>query len=831
MTENNDVVDNPEVSRIIPRNIEDEMKTSYIDYSMSVIVGRALPDVRDGLKPVHRRILYTMDEMGLEYNKPYKKSARVVGDVLGKYHPHGDSAVYDALVRMVQDFSLRYPLVDGQGNFGSIDGDPPAAMRYTEVKMDKITREMLADIDKNTVDFTPNYDGSLKEPLVLPAVLPNLLLNGSSGIAVGMATNIPPHNLTELAAAVDAYINNNDITTPELMEVIKGPDFPTAGCICGRTGIKNYFETGRGSVRIRSKAEVETFKNNRQAIIVRELPYQVNKASLLSAIAQLVRDKKIEDISDLRDESNREGIRVVIEIKRDGNAQVVLNQLYKHTQMEVSFGVILLALVDNKPKVLSVKEMLGHFVNHRCEVVSRRTQFDLTKAEERAHIVEGLKKAQEDLDRVVKIIRESKDVDEAKAGLIEALTLTPKQAQAILDMKLHQLTNLERKKLQEEYLELIKTIEKLRMILSDPKKVLGVVKEEMVQIKEKYGDPRRTEIIDEVGEFNIEDLIREEDVVVTLSHAGYVKRLPVTTYKSQRRGGKGVTGMTTREEDFIERLFICTTHSYLLVFTNLGRVYWLKVYEVPEGGRTSKGKAIVNMVQLSQGDEKITAAIPVKNFEVQKNNYLLMITSNGTIKKTSLEEYSNPRRGGIIAISLDESDKLIDVKLTDGKQEVIIATKEGMAIRISEQDVRSIGRSGQGVRGIKLEGDDHVVGMEVVRAGESLFTVTEYGYGKRSEVDMYRVQSRSGKGVINIKTTDRNGSVVGIRRVREEDDIVLMTMHGIVIRQPVSGISEIGRNTQGVRLVKLEDGDRLAATAYIVNEDKDIEEVEDKGDK
>lgn len=830
MGDNEEVLDNPELTRIIPRNIEDEMKDSYIDYSMSVIVGRALPDVRDGLKPVHRRILYTMDEMGLAHNKSYKKSARVVGDVLGKYHPHGDSAVYDALVRMVQDFSLRYPLIDGQGNFGSIDGDPPAAMRYTEVKMDRITSEMLEDIDKNTVDYMPNYDGSLKEPLVLPAALPNLLLNGSSGIAVGMATNIPPHNLAEIVDAIFACMDNKDIEFPELMKIIKGPDFPTAGTICGTKGIKDYFTTGRGSVKIRAKTQIEDIKANRQAIIVRELPYQVNKATLLSTIAGLVRDKKIEDISDLRDESNRKGIRVVIEIKRDGNAQVVLNQLYKHTQMSISFGVILLALVENKPKVLNIKEIIFHFIDHRCEIVRRRTQFDLNKAEDRAHIVEGLKIAVENMDRIVKIIRESKDSDEAKKGLIKEFSLSSKQVQAILDMRLHQLTGLERQKLQKEYLELIKTMERLRSILADPKKVMNVVKEELLKLKEKYGDKRRTDIVGEIQDMNIEDLISEEDVVVTLSHAGYVKRLPVTTYKSQRRGGRGVTGMTTRDEDFIEHLFICTTHSYLLVFTDRGRMYWLKVYAIPEGGRTSKGKAVVNLVQLSQSNEKITAAISVKSFEGLKGNYLLMITANGTIKKTELDNFSNPRRGGIIAIGLDEKDTLIDVKLTNGKQEVIIATKEGLAIRFKEEDVRSIGRSGQGVRGIRLENNDEVVGMAIIRQGESLFTVTENGFGKRSEVDLYRRQSRGGKGVINMRTTERNGKVVGIRRVKDEDDVVLMTMQGIVIRQPVKGISQIGRNTQGVRLVKLEPSDKLAAMAYIINEDKEIENIEKKED-
>ncbi|MFH1283852.1 MAG: DNA gyrase subunit A [bacterium] len=828
MEEKNNIEESVENPNILPRNIEDEMKDSYIDYSMSVIIGRALPDVRDGLKPVHRRILFTMDEMGLVFNKAYKKSARVVGDVLGKYHPHGDSAVYDALVRMVQEFSLRYTLVDGQGNFGSVDGDPPAAMRYTEVRMDRITQEMLSDIDKNTVDFMTNYDGSLQEPQVLPAMLPNLLLNGSSGIAVGMATNIPPHNLTELVDAINAYIDDKEITTADLMKIIKGPDFPTGGTICGYNGIKNYFETGRGSVKIRAKAHIEDMRGGKQAIIVDELPYQVNKSSLLSTIAELVRDKRIEGISDLRDESNRDGIRVMIELKRDGNSQVILNQLYKHTQMEVSFGVIMLALVENKPKVLSLKEMMGHYIDHRCTIVRRRTQFDLNKAEERAHIVEGLRIAIDNLDRIINIIRESNDSETARKQLVNEFKLSFKQAHAILEMRLHQLTGLERKKLQDEYLDLIKTIEQLTSILADSRKILTIVREELANLKEKYGDARRTELAAEIQDLCMEDLIREEDVVVTLSHAGYVKRLPVTTYKSQRRGGRGVTGMSTREEDFIEDLFICTTHSYLLFFTNLGRVYWVKVYEIPEGGRTSKGKAVVNLLQLSQANEKITAAISVKDFEAQKDNFLLMMTAQGTIKKTNLDNFSNPRRGGIIAISLDENDKLIDVKLTNGKQGIIIATKEGAAIRFLEEDVRPIGRSGQGVRGIRLEKGDEVVGMEVVQPNESLLTVTENGFGKRSKVDLYREQSRGGKGVINIRATERNGKVVGIRRVKDEDDIVLMTMQGIVIRQPVKGISQIGRNTQGVRLVKLESNDKLAVIAYIVKEDEVIDEIEEK---
>jgi len=829
MAQNDTVIPDGQVpQRITPRNIEDEMKVSYLDYSMSVIVGRALPDVRDGMKPVHRRILYTMDEMGLAHAKAFKKSARVVGDVLGKYHPHGDSAVYDALARMVQEFSLRYTLVNGQGNFGSIDGDPPAAMRYTEVKMQRIAEEMITDIDKGTVDFMPNYDGSLNEPIVLPARLPNLLLNGAAGIAVGMATTIPPHNLTEIVDGIVAVIDNPEIEVRELMQLIPGPDFPTAGILCGQKGVKDYFETGRGSLKVRARAQIEELRAGRQAIIVRELPYQVNKASLMTAIAELVREKRIEDISDLRDESNREGIRVVIEIKRDGNPHVVLNQLYKHTQMQVSVGVIMLALVNNKPKVLSLKEMMQYYVDHRCVVVRRRTQFDLAKAEARAHIVEGLKIAIENLDRVVKIIREASDTDTARKGLVAALQLSVRQAQAILDMRLHQLTGLERTKLNDEYLALIKTIETLRSILADARKILTIVRDELIEIRDRYGDERRTEITNEIQDLAIEDLIREEEVVVTLSHAGYVKRLPVSTYKTQRRGGRGITGMTTREEDFIEHLFISTTHSYLLFFTDRGRVHWVKVYEIPEGGRTSKGKAVVNLLQLSHPDEKITEAIPVQSFERQKDAYLLMITANGVVKKTALANYANPRRGGIIAISLAEDDTLIDVKLTDGKREVLIATRKGVALRCKESQIRAIGRAGQGVRGIRLAEGDRVVGMEVVSEGESLLTATENGYGKRSKVDLYRLQSRGGKGIINLRATGKNGEVVGIRRVKEEDDIVLMTMQGIVIRQPVSGISEICRNSQGVRLVRLEQGDKLAAVAYIVNEDKEIAELDEQ---
>ena len=813
--------------RIIPRNIEDEMRTSYIDYSMSVIVGRALPDVRDGLKPVHRRILFTMDEMGLAHNKPYKKSARVVGDVLGKYHPHGDTAVYDALVRMVQEFSLRQPLVDGQGNFGSIDGDRPAAMRYTETRLHSISQEMLGDIDKDTVDFVPNYDGSLQEPSVLPAKLPNLLVNGSSGIAVGMATNIPTHNLVEVCDAIAAFIDNPAIEYSEILKIMKGPDFPTAGIIMGKGGIKDYFETGRGSVRIRAKTEIEDIRGGRQAIIITEIPYQVNKATLQETIADLVRDKKIPDISDIRDESSREGIRVVIEIKRDGNANIVLNQLFKHTQMEISFGVIMLAIVNGRPKVLPMKDIFHHYVEYRKSVIVRRTRFELKKAEDRAHILEGLKIALENMTKIVKIIRESKDVDIARAALMEEFGLSRIQSQAILDMRLHQLTGLERKKIEDEYLELIKLISRLKGILGDPKKVLAIIIEDLKELKEKYGDERRSKITAQTGEFEIEDLIDEEDVVVTLSHSGYVKRMPLDTYRSQRRGGRGITGMTTKDDDFVEQLFLTNTHAYLLLFTTRGRLYWIRVFEIPDAGRTARGKAIVNFVQLAP-EEKIPSAISIATFEEAKGKetYLLMCTRNGTIKRTPLAEYANIRTSGVNAITLEEGNVLVEVKHTDGKSQVIIGTKEGMAIRFAEEDIRVIGRTGKGVRGIRLDKTDQVVGMETApqNSRASLMTVCENGHGKRTDLSEYRDQTRGGKGVITIKTSDRNGAVVGIKLVTNEDDVMLMTSKGMTIRLPCRDIRVISRNTQGVRLVRLEEGDKIAALASIVTDEEDKQE-------
>jgi len=810
---------NFEEQNIIPRDIGEEMKTSYTDYAMSVIVGRALPDVRDGLKPVHRRILYVMKEMGLRHNSPYKKSARVVGDVLGKYHPHGDAAVYEAMVRMAQDFSLRYPLIDGQGNFGSIDGDPPAAMRYTEVRLNKLAEEMLEDLDKETVDFRPNYDGSLEEPVVLPAKFPNILVNGSSGIAVGMATNIPTHNLTEVCNAIIAVLDDPELTSEELMEYIKGPDFPTGGIILGKEGIKEYFTTGKGSIRIRAKAEIEELKGGRHAIIIKEIPYQVNKAELLETIARLSSEKKIQDIADLRDESDRDGVRIVIEVKRDGNPNIVLNQLFKHTQLEVSFGVIMLVLVNGRPQVLSMREMIQCYIDHRRDVVYKRTSFELKKAEHRAHIVEGLRIAIDNLNKVIKIIRESRDVDQAEKNLMKEFKFTQIQARAILEMKLQQLTSLERSKLEKEYLDLIKTIEMLRSILRDPKKIDNIIKQEVEKIKKDYGDERRTKILAKVEEVTIEDLVKEEDVVVCISHRGYVKRMPLSSYRAQRRGGKGVTGVTLQEEDFIEQLIVTNTHSYLLWFTNKGRIYWSRVFEIPEGSRVSKGKPAINLIQLSSMDEKITACVAVDEFK--ENMYLLMCTKKGIIKKTSLEEFSNPRKTGIIAINLDKDDSLIDVKLTDGKQEVFLATRNGFAIRFKEDKIRPIGRSGKGVVGIRFKSkDDEVVGMEIVKKNDLLLTVCENGYGKRTKVDEYRLQSRGGKGVVNIKTTERNGKVVGVKVANPGYEVMIMTEKGMSIRLPVDEISVLSRNTQGVRLVKLEEGDKVAAVENIIPEEE-----------
>ncbi len=805
---------------VVPVKIEEEMKRSYIDYAMSVIVGRALPDVRDGLKPVHRRILYAMYELGTTHNKPPKKSARIVGEVLGKYHPHGDVAVYDALVRMVQDFSMRYSLIDGQGNFGSVDGDRAAAMRYTEVRLSKIAEELLADIEKETVDYRPNFDESLMEPLVLPGMLPNLLLNGSSGIAVGMATNVPPHNLVEVVDAAMAIIDNPDIELSELMEHIPGPDFPTGSFIHGRAGILQAYRTGRGTIRLRARAVIEEDKA-REHILVTELPYQVNKAKLIEDIARLVREKKIEGIADLRDESDREGMRIVIEIKGNAMGEVVLNQLYKHTRLEATFGIINLALVDGEPKVLRIKEVFLEYIKHRKDVVKRRTEFELKKAEKRAHVLEGLRLALENIDRVIKLIRASKTVDVAREGLISEFSLTKVQAQAILDMKLQRLAALEREKVEEEHRELLKKISWLQGVLASEEKVLEIIKDELRDIREKYGDERRTEIMEATADLTMEDLIAVEDMVVTITSSGYIKRLPVSTYRSQRRGGKGIIGMETKEEDVVSDLFIASTHDYLLFFSNKGKVYWKKVYEIPESGRYSKGKAMVNLLQIEEG-EGITATIPIKEFD--EDHFLLKATKQGKVKKTSLYAYRNPRRTGIRAITLAEGDELVGVEKTDGSCEVLLGTRRGKSIKFNEGDVRPMGRTAQGVIGIRLRKKDEVIGMVVVKKNLTLLTVTENGYGKRTPVEDeehhrgYRLQRRGGKGVINIITSRRNGLVVGIKGVCEEDELMLMSSQGIAIRLPVKGISVIGRNTQGVRLMKLNKGDMVCAVERIVEE-------------
>jgi DNA gyrase subunit A len=807
---------------IAARNIEDEMKNSYIDYAMSVIVGRALPDVRDGLKPVHRRILYAMKEMGLKHNSAYKKSARLVGDVLGKYHPHGDAAVYGAMVRMVQDFSLRYPMIDGQGNFGSIDGDFAAAMRYTEVRMDAITDEMLADIDKNTVDFIPNYDGSLKEPVILPTKLPSLLINGASGIAVGMATNIPTHNIGEVSDALIALIDDEELTVLEIMKYIKGPDFPTGAVILGRDGVKSYMEKGRGSVKIRAKAFIEEAKGGREAIIVNEIPYQVNKANLITSIADMVKDKKIDGIADLRDESDRDGIRIVVEVKRDANAQVILNQLYKHTQMQSSFGVIMLALVNKRPKVMDIKEILIHHIEHRKVVITRRTKFDLQKAESRVHILESLKTAINNIDSVIKTIKESSDENNARTELMSKFHFTKIQAEAILEMKIRQLTTLKRKEIDNEYLETVKLIEKLRSILTAPREILNIIKDEILDIKKKYSDERRTQIQTAESDFDIEDLIQEEEVAVTMSYTGYIKRIPVDTYRAQHRGGRGITAMNTKEEDFVKNLFITSSHSHMLFFTTRGRLYWTKVYEIPEGVRTSKGKAVVNLLQLRGTEEKITAAIPIRSFKSEyiKDEYLLMCTRNGTIKKIALEEFANPRKGGITAIKLVEGDILKEVKAIERNPEVIIATKKGMAIKFKESDVRAIGRSGKGVKGISLREEDEVIGMEVFSPDDIFLSASENGYGKRTKVGKYRLQKRGGFGVINMQTIERNGNVVGIKKANSGEEIMILTQNGITIRIKTDGIPVIGRNTMGVHLVKLDDSDRVTAVASVVKDDE-----------
>ena len=801
--------------KIVPVCIEDEMKSSYLDYSMSVIVGRALPDVRDGLKPVHRRILYAMQGLGLEHNKPYKKCARIVGETLGKFHPHGDVAVYDSLVRMVQDFSLRYPLIDGQGNFGSIDGDAPAAMRYTEARMQRITDQLLLDIDKNTVDFVPNFDNSLTEPSVLPARIPNLLINGSSGIAVGMATNIPSHNLSEVIQGLNLLLDEPEVSIDKLMTRIEGPDFPTGGIICGREGIKQAYTTGRGVIKIQGRAGIEKEKG-REAIIIREIPYQVNKAELIKSIAALVQAKKLEGISDVRDESDREGMRIVIQLKKDANSQVVLNQLYKQTQLRSTFGIIMLALVKSKPLVLNLKQMLNCFIEHREDVITRRTRFELDKAEKRAHILEGLTIALNNLDEVIQTIKNSKTVEEAKINLIKKFSLSEPQAKAILEMQLQRLTALEKKKIKEEYLELLKKIEEYKLILKSKQKVRELIKQELSEIEEKFGDERRTEILAEEEDLEIEDLIAKQNVLVTISHLGYIKRFPVSHYRRQRRGGKGVTAAEIRDKDFLENIFVASTHDYILFFTNKGRVYWLKVFEIPEAGRMAKGRAIVNLLQLSPG-ELIASCICVKGFE---EGYLLLATRNGLVKKTELRSYSHPRKGGIVAIDLDKDDELIGCKISRGEDEIFLASQKGKAIRFSEKEVRATGRASKGVRGIRLSKDDKLISLELVEKNATILTVTEEGFGKRTEFSAYRKQSRGGKGIINIKTTKRNGNVVSVKTVNDKDELILITAQGMVVRTATSEIRTISRNTQGVRLVSLKPGDKVVAVAKVIEEEK-----------
>jgi DNA gyrase subunit A len=814
----------PNIQNRLPVKLEEEMQKSYMDYAMSVIIGRALPDVRDGLKPVHRRVLYAMYDLSNDWNKPFKKSARIVGDVIGKYHPHGDMAVYDALVRMAQDFSLRYPLIDGQGNFGSIDGDPPAAMRYTEVRMARLAGELLADIEKNTVENAPNYDGSMTEPIILPARFPNLLVNGSSGIAVGMTTNIPPHNLREVIDAAIAIIQNPEISIEEIMAIVPGPDFPTAGFILGQSGIREAYLTGKGSIQVRARALIERQKRtDRESVVITELPYQVNKARLLERIAELVQDKKVEGISDLRDESDREGLRVVIELKKEAVAQVVLNQLFKHTQMQVTFGIILLAIVHGQPQTLNLKEVIQQFINHRKEVITRRSQFELGKAEAQAHILEGLKTALDNLDRVISLIRSSKTPKDAKEGLMAKFSLSEAQAQAILEMRLQRLTNLEREKINEEYKEVIQLIARLREILSNEKLLFNLIVEELREIRDRYGDERRTLIIEEAKEINLEDLIVEEDMVVTISHSGYIKRNAISLYRSQRRGGRGKMGMTTKEEDFVEHLFVASTHSYILFFTDAGKVFWLKVHEIPQAGRMSRGKAIVNLLNLS-GEEKITAILPVRTFEEGK--YVIMTTKNGVVKKTDLMSYSHPRTGGIIALNLDLGDELISACLTDGTKEILLSSREGKAIRFSEEDARAIGRTGRGVKGITLGKNDYLVSMDIITPGTlgaAILSVTEKGFGKRTPIEDYPLQSRGGKGVITIKTSPRNGNLVGVQQITAQDDVMLITDKGKIIRMRGEGISVIGRNTQGVKLIELEPGERVMAVTRLAEREEEPE--------
>ena len=798
--------------RQTPVPIEEEMRKSYLDYAMSVIVGRALPDVRDGLKPVHRRVLHTMNLIGVSWNRAYKKSARIVGDCMGKFHPHGDAPIYEALVRMVQEFSLRYPLVDGQGNFGSIDGDPAAAMRYTESRMAKIAHEMIADIEKDTVDFVPNYDENEQEPVVLPTRLPNLLVNGSSGIAVGMATNIPPHNLGEVVDGLVMLIDNPEATIEQLMKVIPGPDFPTAAYIYGRNGITEAYTTGRGIITLRAKAHVEKLRGGREAIIISELPYQVNKATLIERIGELMREKKIEGISERRDESNREGIRIVLELGRGEIPQIVINQLYKHTQMQTTFGIIMLALVGRRPQVVNLRQMLQEFVAFRREIVTRRTKYDLARAEERAHILEGLRKAVDALDLVIAIIRGAENPDAAREGLMRRLQLSEVQARAILDMRLQRLTQLERHKIVEEHEQTLALIADLKGILASEQRLMGIIRDELLALKEEFGDARRTEILAETTDLTIEDLLADDDMVVTITRSGYIKRTHVESYRSQRRGGKGVTGMETKEEDIVDDLFVASTHSHLLFFTNKGKVHWLKVHEIPEGGRAAKGKAMANVLALAEG-EAVATCVPVRDFET--GGYVFFATRQGKVKKTEVVAFSHPRAGGIQAITLEEGDEVMGARRTDGQREVLLATRTGMIIRFSEDEVRPMGRAASGVRGIDVDEGDAVICADVIQEGASILTVTERGYGKRTPLEEYRLQGRAGKGIIDIKTEGRNGPVVGMLQVREEDDVLLVTTKGKMIRFHVSDVKLQGRNTMGVRIVDLDDDDKVGSLARV----------------
>jgi len=801
--------------RIVPVYIEDEMKESYLDYAMSVIVSRALPDVRDGLKPVHRRILLAMNDLGIMHNKPYRKSAKLTGDVTGNYHPHGTAAVYDAVARMAQDFSMRYPLVDGQGNFGSIDGDPPAAERYTEVRMTEIAEELLADLEKETVELGPNYDETRQMALVLPSRAPNLLINGAAGIAVGMATNIPPQNLSEIVDGLKALLEKPAITAEELSKIVTGPDFPTGGIIYGRAGIREAYSTGRGKITLRARANIETQKNGRTSIIVSEIPYQTNKASIIEKIADLVHDGKIEGISDIRDESDREGMRIAIELKKDSYPKVVLNQLFAHTQLQVTFGIIMLALDEMRPVVMTLKELMERFLAHREDVITRRTKYDLARAEERAHILEGYKIALDNIDEIVQLIKSSASPDEARKGLMKKFKFSEIQAQAILDLRLQRLTGLERKKIEDEYLELIKRIEFYHSILESRTRLLGIIREELDDLNTRFGDERRTAIVDQEGDFEIEDLIAEENMIVTITHTGYIKRIPTGTYRRQRRGGKGVSGMGMKEEDFIEHLFIASTHSYMLFFTDKGRCFWVKVHELPQGGRLARGKAIVNLVEMAR-DENISAFVPVSDFK--QDAYLMLATKDGFIKKTHISAYANPRRGGIIAVILREGDKLIAARLTSGSDDIILAKRKGKAIRFSEKDVRNMGRSTQGVTGVKLDTNDRVVEMVVVKRGAELLAVTEHGYGKRTRISDFRNIKRGGKGVVAISTDERNGDLVAVKEVIEEDEVMIITHNGIIIRSPVNSISILGRPAKGVKLISLGEGDTVVAVSLMAGE-------------